>query len=277
MPRKSDSLERAPKRIRNPDFDPKLACTPHASIDKDSLNICTKKALNVTTSSYNEDHLAKCFCLAKSSKEHVSQKHKNTISNSLASRIGERTLWDKEDDTVSLGSQTHKTLDHDESTLSVMSTNDSLFADNGLRCTAFPYKREYSTNLHSVLECWMMALNCSDRKYCSLTHVLKNARIKLCPHRLASSACQNCKDKKLVPVEITPFWILDSGASLHFTGEKRDFVTFQELPIPFPIHTANGSTHITGKGSVVLKHLNSKNQEVTTNVPSVFFCEDLTW
>jgi len=122
----------------------------------------------------------------------------------------------------------------------------------------------------------MTALNCSDRKYCSLTHVLKNAHIKLCPHRLASSACQNCKDKKLVPVKITPFWILNSGASLHFTEEKRDFITFQELPIPFPIHTANSSTHITGKGSVVLKYLNSKNQEVTTNIPSVFFCEDLT-
>jgi len=122
----------------------------------------------------------------------------------------------------------------------------------------------------------MIALNCSDRKYCSLTHVLKNAHIKLCPHRLVSSACQNCNDKKLVPVEITLFWILNSGALLHFIGEKRNFVTFQELPIPFPIHIANGSTHITGKGSVVLKHLNSKNQEMTTNVPSVFFCEDLT-
>ena len=155
MSHKSDSLERAPKYIRNPDFDPKLAYTPHASspIDKDSLNVYTKEALNVTTSSYNEDYPAKHFCLTKSSKEHVSQEHKNTISNSLASHIGKRTLWNKEDDTVSLGSQTHKTLDYNESTLSVMSTNDSLFADNGLRYAAFPYKRKYSTNLHLVLEC----------------------------------------------------------------------------------------------------------------------------
>jgi len=121
----------------------------------------------------------------------------------------------------------------------------------------------------------MTALNCSNKKYCSLTHVLKNTHIKLCPHRLVSSACQNYKNKRLVPVEITLFWILDLGASLHFTREKRNFVTFQELPIPFPIHIANGSTHITGKGSVVLKHLNSKNQEMTTNIPSVFFCKDL--
>jgi len=207
VPHKSDSLEHTPKHIRNPDFDPKLACTPYASspIDEDSLNVCTKEALNVTTSSYNEDHPVKCFCLAKFSKEHVSQKHKNTISNSLALHIGERTLWDKEDDMVSLGSQTHETLDHDESTLSIMNTNNLLFANNGLRCAAFTYKCKYSTNLHSVLECWMTALNCSDRKYCSLTHVLKNTCIKLCPHRLASSACQNCKDNKLVLVEITPF------------------------------------------------------------------------
>jgi len=207
VPCKSDSLKHAPKHIRNPDFDPKLTCTPNvsSSIDEDSLNVCTKEVLNVTTSFYNKNHPTKCFCLAKSSKEHVSQEHKNTISNSLALHIGERILWDKKDNTVSLGSQTHKTLNHDKSTLSVMSTNNSLFADNGLRCAAFPYKRKYSTNLHSVLECWIIALNYSDRKYCSLTHVLKNACIKLCPHRLASSACQNYKDKKLVPVKITLF------------------------------------------------------------------------
>ena len=219
MPCKSDSLECAPKCIRNPDFDPKLTCTSHASspIDKDSLNVCTKEALNVTTSSYNEDHPAKHFCLAKSSKEYVSQEHENTISNFLALCIGERMLWDKEDDIVSLGSQTHETLDHNESILSVMSINNLLFANNGLRYTAFLYKHEYSTNLYSVLECWITALNYSDRKYCSLTHVLKNACIKLCSHRLTSSACQNCKDKRLVLVKITLFWILDSGTSLHFT------------------------------------------------------------
>jgi len=51
---------------------------------------------------------------------------------------------------------------------------------------------------------------------------------------------------------------------------------FEKLPVPFPIHIANGSTHITGKGVVVLRHLNTKNSIITTTLPSVFFCKDLT-
>jgi len=46
--------------------------------------------------------------------------------------------------------------------------------------------------------------------------------------------------------------------------------------VPFLIHIANGSTYITGKGVVVLRHLNTKNSIITTLL-SVFFCEDLTY
>jgi len=62
----------------------------------------------------------------------------------------------------------------------------------------------------------------------------------------------------------------------HFTEKKRDFITFEKLLVPFPIHTANSSTYITGKGTVVLRHLNTKNTIITTTLPFVFFCEDLT-
>jgi len=51
---------------------------------------------------------------------------------------------------------------------------------------------------------------------------------------------------------------------------------FEKLLVPFPIYTANGSTHITGKGVVVLRHLNTKNSIITTILLSVFFCKDLT-
>jgi len=51
---------------------------------------------------------------------------------------------------------------------------------------------------------------------------------------------------------------------------------FEKLLVPFPIHTANSSIHITGKGMVVLRHLNTKNSIITTTLLSVFFCEDLT-
>jgi len=63
---------------------------------------------------------------------------------------------------------------------------------------------------------------------------------------------------------------------LYFTGGRNDFATFERLPKPLPIHTANGSTLIAGKGSVVLRHLNACNDTVITRINNVFYCEDLT-
>jgi len=50
---------------------------------------------------------------------------------------------------------------------------------------------------------------------------------------------------------------------------------FEKLSVPFPIHIANSSTHITGKGVVVLRYLNTKNSIITTTLLFVFFCKDL--
>ena len=74
----------------------------------------------------------------------------------------------------------------------------------------------------------------------------------------------------------TPFWILDSGAFLYFSEDKLNFVTFKVLAMPLPIYTANRSTLITGKGTIILKHLSSQNKEVIITVKLVFFCKDLT-
>jgi len=63
---------------------------------------------------------------------------------------------------------------------------------------------------------------------------------------------------------------------LYFTGGRNDFATFERLSKPLPIHTANGSTLIAGKGSVVLRHLNACNDTVITRINNVFYCEDLT-
>jgi len=52
-------------------------------------------------------------------------------------------------------------------------------------------------------------------------------------------------------------------------------MTFETLYIPIPIHIANGSTFITGKGSIILKYLSIDTKEIATMLESVFFCEDL--
>ena len=47
-------------------------------------------------------------------------------------------------------------------------------------------------------------------------------------------------------------WMLNSGASCHFTNNINDFVEFEENVGPERVvRTANGSTSITGKGTVI--------------------------
>ena len=47
-------------------------------------------------------------------------------------------------------------------------------------------------------------------------------------------------------------WMLDSGASCHFTNDINDFVEFEENVGPEQVvRTANGSTSIAGKGTVI--------------------------
>jgi len=157
-----------------------------------------------------------------------------------------------------------------------MSVDNILFANSGIRCTVLPHERNYSTNLLSVPKPWVTASNCRMKIYYSVTHVLENAYIQICIHGLTFSACQNCKGTRQLLVEVTSFWILDFRALFYFTGEKRDFITFEKLLVPFPIYIANSSTHITEKGVVVLRHLNKKNSIIIITLLSLFFCKDLT-
>ena len=51
------------------------------------------------------------------------------------------------------------------------------------------------------------------------------------------------------------FWLLDSSASRHFTGDLRDFASYQELKHKHFVKTANGVAEIAGLGTVLLQCL----------------------
>ena len=66
-------------------------------------------------------------------------------------------------------------------------------------------------------------------------------------------------------------WMLDSGASCHFTNDLNDFVEFKENVGPERVvRTANGSTSIAGKGTVIF----TVNGEWVRLYP-VFYIPDL--
>ena len=225
------------------------------------------------------DYLAKCTCLAKSTEKINKNMCDSIISNSLASQIGDRTLW--ENNMVSLGSLFQKPLNEDVKVspgapFDDISIDNTYLAESNIRCTASLKECRIATNILLASNCLISALGCSSTQ-CSLLNILTNVQINHYMHGLAYSTCKACKGKTHQIEVITPFWILDSGALLHFTGGRNDFAMFERLPEPLPIHTANGSTLITDKGSVVLRYLNACNNTVTTRINNVFYCKDLTY
>ena len=50
----------------------------------------------------------------------------------------------------------------------------------------------------------------------------------------------------------TKDWMIDSGVSLHFTGEIDDFIDYTEMDHKFGVNTANSSATVVGKGTIIL-------------------------
>ena len=80
------------------------------------------------------------------------------------------------------------------------------------------------------------------RKYCrNMKYLVPNTSSFMC--------CPLCVNED----QSEATWMLNSGASCHFTNDLNDFIEFKENVGPKQVvRTANGSTSITGKGTVIL-------------------------
>src|SRR6267154_771125 len=70
-----------------------------------------------------------------------------------------------------------------------------------------------------------------------------------------SVALRNRVVPSCLPMSIeitTEQWMLDSGASIHFTFDMNDFVEYEALSSPMIAHTATTKTNIIGSGTVIL-------------------------
>jgi len=56
-------------------------------------------------------------------------------------------------------------------------------------------------------------------------------------------------DEKLTKAE----WMLDSGASDHFTGDINNFVEYEAFTSPVSVQTATTTSRIEGAGTVILQ------------------------
>jgi len=107
----------------------------------------------------------------------------------------------------------------------------------------------------------------------------------ICAHSLLFAACNECKGKEKEVESSHSVWMLDSGASRHFTWNMDDFVDFEYLSEPIVATTANGVAHITGKGTVLLNApVNSDARDFekhgakfsTVKLHPVYFMPELT-
>src|SRR5436190_21774464 len=72
---------------------------------------------------------------------------------------------------------------------------------------------------------------------------------------------------------------MDSGASLHFTGDRNDFTYFQDGDFG-ESETANGLAKITGKGVIFIKHTveleDGSEYEKVSHLEPVYYMPKLT-
>jgi hypothetical protein len=75
-----------------------------------------------------------------------------------------------------------------------------------------------------------------------------------CKHRQSFAQCNHCKGKSAS--KMGTLWLLDSGASLHFTHDFNNFIEYETAnPADrMPVRTVLDIVHIEGKGTVLLEH-----------------------
>lgn len=95
--------------------------------------------------------------------------------------------------------------------------------------------------------------------------VIDLSQYKMCTH--SAVPCSKCNNDPSLRIKV---WILDSGASIHFTNNLSDFVTYKPVKEHMPVATANGHTRVAGKGTVLIEGI-----DIKTKRPYRHFIEDV--
>ena len=87
-----------------------------------------------------------------------------------------------------------------------------------------------------------------------------------CEHHIAYTKCAECRQK------VSTMWLLDSGASAHFTNNKNDFIDYMPASESDrqPVRTAAHTIWIEGQGTVLLRHYLNGNLATTRLHPVLY-------
>jgi hypothetical protein len=133
--------------------------------------------------------------------------------------------------------------------LSDCNYEDNPFADKvSMAITELMYVPTFSSDEHDahtqVADLLHDVVNYSCIEY---AHVLLEQSI-ICSHFDGVVLCATCKD-----VKDCNFWLLDSGASNHFTFCLEDFIDYNQWSTPGVLGTATSSAKILGSSTVMIK------------------------
>src|SRR3984885_5518671 len=139
---------------------------------------------------------------------------------------------------------------------------------------ASPSLHTHNTNDHTVLVHSLRNIGggtCNNTVFESEVTQLYNMSIDAldilkCEHNVIFSQCVKCRMK------MSSMWLLDSGASAHFTNNKNDFIEYTPVSLSerIPVRTASHTIFVEGSGTVLLRHY-INDSLVTTRVHPVLF------
>ena len=98
-----------------------------------------------------------------------------------------------------------------------------------------------------------------------------------CAHSFDSLNCARCKKNENTPGRAR--WLLDSGASSHFTYSLDYFIEYEAIKSPIVVRTASKPIHIKGKGAVLITHNIAHNGHPvkhTTRLYPVYYIPEIT-
>ena len=179
--------------------------------------------------------------------------------------LEERIAMDVEEDTISLGDKEdhlfvyedfadsefddidEMVLDHYNMVSMNLGTEASLFRQVPSTHTLLTHTDMLPLHVHYTLALYIAS------KYCNMSCCVPSSAYTICLHEIHDARCVNCKGKMADSSEMSgAFWLLDSGASRHFTGDLRDLASYQELKHKHFAKTANGVAEIAGISMVLL-------------------------
>ena len=98
-----------------------------------------------------------------------------------------------------------------------------------------------------------------------------------CTHGIELAKCAKCENARTKSQSAR--WLLDSGASSHFTHNIDDFIEYEATKSPILVKTASKPIHIKGKGAVLITHDITHRGHVksrTTRLYPVFYIPEIT-